>query len=191
MKPIHFETIMKQRLTVVLPILLLTLGALTLFSPQAPAGQSAQEKPGIDQSASGGDLPLNIRATELIGRSVQNREGEPIAEIDDLIIDRQGRIKHIILSIGGYLGLGDKLLAVDFDDLQFQNRWTYRKIRTEDGTREKIAWEMHPQVIFDGSEDELIKKPEYIYPEKHPRGGSSGWGVYSYPAGPKDIEEVP
>jgi hypothetical protein len=27
--------------------------------------------------------------------------------------------------------------------------------------------------------------------EKHPRGGPQGWGTYSYPAGPKSIEEVP
>jgi len=39
-----------------------------------------------------------------------------------LIIDGQGKIQKVILSIGGYLGIGDKMAAVDYDDLQSQSQ---------------------------------------------------------------------
>jgi len=39
-----------------------------------------------------------------------------------LIIDGQGKIQKVILSIGGYLRIGDKLTAVDYDDLQSQSQ---------------------------------------------------------------------
>jgi len=132
----------------------------------------------------------DIRAGKLLGRNVLDQKGDPIAEIDDLIIDPQGRIESIILAIGGFLGIDEKLVVVDFSDLQFETQWSYRTIRTMEGTERKLPWESRQAVIFKGGADKLRSKPAYAYKERHPRGGASGWGVYSYPAGPKGIEEM-
>jgi len=132
----------------------------------------------------------DIRASALIGRNVFNQKGDPIAEIDDLIIDPQGRMERVILAVGGFLGIDEKLVAVDFSELQFEIQWSYRSIRALDGTERKLPWESRQAVIFKGGADKLRSKPAYSYKEKHPRGGASGWGVYSYPAGPKSIEEM-
>jgi len=47
-------------------------------------------------------------------------------------------------------------------------------------------------VIYEGEEKDLLHKPAHVYDDKHPRGGPTGWGIYSYsyPDGPKRIEEV-
>src|SRR5262245_29348281 len=52
------------------------------------------------------------RASELIGKNVQNRSGESLGEINDLAIDlHHGKVPFAVLSFGGVLGVGDKLFA--------------------------------------------------------------------------------
>jgi osmotically-inducible protein OsmY len=53
------------------------------------------------------------RASDLMGRPVNNPQGEKLGEIKDMLIDMQtGRIVYAVLGAGGFLGLGDKLYAV-------------------------------------------------------------------------------
>jgi sporulation protein YlmC with PRC-barrel domain len=175
-----------------LVLLLFSMAVISAGVFAQESGQSANRQQQKSGSLGGEELSSpDIRATELVGRSVQNESGDPIAEVEDLIIDRQGRIQHIILSVGGLLGIADKLIAVDFDEVNIRTRWNYRTIRTQDGTETKIAWGREQRVIFLGGEDELRRRRSYDYKEKYPRGGPQGWGIYSYPAGPKSIEEVP
>lgn len=71
----------------------------------------------LDERTRGG----NIRASELIGMNVHNRQGEAIAKIDDLVIDGQsGKVKYAAVSYGSFLGLGGKLFAVPFEKFQVQ-----------------------------------------------------------------------
>jgi sporulation protein YlmC with PRC-barrel domain len=53
------------------------------------------------------------KASDLIGMDVKNQENETVGEINDLVIDfRSGRISYVILSAGGFLGMGKKLLPM-------------------------------------------------------------------------------
>jgi sporulation protein YlmC with PRC-barrel domain len=52
------------------------------------------------------------------GRDVFNRAGEKIGSVTDLIIDVDGKISAAILSVGSFLGLGEKEVAVPFSALQ-------------------------------------------------------------------------
>lgn len=52
------------------------------------------------------------RATALIGKEVRSAGNERLGIIDDLVIDRQGRVSHIVLSRGGVMGIGNELVAV-------------------------------------------------------------------------------
>ena len=92
-----------------------------------------------------------------------NQKGDPIAAIDDLIIDPRGRIERMLLAVGGFLGIAEKLVAVDFSELRFETQWSCRTIRTRDGTERKLAWESRPAVIFEGGADQLHRKPAYTY----------------------------
>ena len=153
-----------------------------------PAQHQMQKKAGPD------DMNLhqpNIRAGKLMGLSIQNRQGDEIGAIDDVIIGRDGCIQKVIVSVAGFFGVADRLVAIGFDDLRFESQWNYRTIRTQDGTEQKAAWEPKEAVVFEGHEKDLLQKPGYTFEESHPRGGPTGWGVYSYPAGPKTLKEVP
>lgn len=61
-----------------------------------------------------------IRGTKLIGKSVQNRAGEDLGDIEDIVIDMgEGRIAYAVLSFGGFLGVGDKFFALPPDMLEW------------------------------------------------------------------------
>ena len=59
-----------------------------------------------------------IRASETVGQPVYNERGEEIGEVDDLIMSRNGKIKKVILSVGGFLRTGEKLVTVPFRSLK-------------------------------------------------------------------------
>lgn len=54
----------------------------------------------------------DARASKVIGKNVENAQGENLGEIKDLIVDLGSqRVQYAILSFGGALGLGDKMFA--------------------------------------------------------------------------------
>jgi putative membrane protein len=72
----------------------------------APEQQQAATEPG-----------QVVSIEELLGASVVNAEGDEVAEIEDVVIG-QGDQYFAILSVGGFLGIGDKKVAVPLDQLQ-------------------------------------------------------------------------
>ncbi|MDB5698086.1 MAG: hypothetical protein JWN69_890 [Alphaproteobacteria bacterium] len=58
-----------------------------------------------------------MRASRLISAGVENDLGEHIGTIDELMIVAD-RVEFVILSVGGFLGIGAHLVAVNFEDLQ-------------------------------------------------------------------------
>lgn len=58
----------------------------------------------------------NLRASELIGAQVRNPDGETLGEIKELIIASGNDM--IVLSVGGVLNVGGKLVAVPYEDLR-------------------------------------------------------------------------
>jgi putative membrane protein len=73
---------------------------------QQPAMQDQQ------QAATRPQQPVSIE--EVLGSSVVNANGEEVAEIEDLVVD-QNQIHYAILSVGGFLGIGDKKVAIPLD----------------------------------------------------------------------------
>jgi sporulation protein YlmC with PRC-barrel domain len=60
-----------------------------------------------------------LRANKVIGLAVRNSSGEKLGDIQDLVIDSAtGKIRYAALEHGGFLGIGEKLFAVPWDDLK-------------------------------------------------------------------------
>jgi hypothetical protein len=57
-------------------------------------------------------------ATNLIGQSVYNGQDEAIGDINDLVTDQGGKIVAVLIGSGGFLGLGEKDVALRFEDLR-------------------------------------------------------------------------
>ncbi|MCX7324550.1 MAG: PRC-barrel domain-containing protein [Hyphomicrobiales bacterium] len=88
--------------------------------------------------------PTNWRASEAMGLAVYNRSGERIGEVDDMILDGSGRVAAAVVGVGGFLGMGERKVAVAF--------------RAFDMTREANG---SPRLVVDLSKTALQSAPEY------------------------------
>jgi len=61
------------------------------------------------------------RTSKVVGLSVYNDNNESIGSINDLLTDKSGNIKAVVLGVGGFLGVGAHLVAVPFDKVKFVN----------------------------------------------------------------------
>jgi sporulation protein YlmC with PRC-barrel domain len=59
-----------------------------------------------------------FRADNLIGSSVKNRQDEEIGQISDLLLDRDGNVKGLVVGVGGFLGVGDRDVALQWDAIE-------------------------------------------------------------------------
>ena len=59
------------------------------------------------------------KASSLKGADVRTPAGEKLGDIRDLAIDTNGRVMYAALSVGGFLGMGDRVVAVPWDSLVF------------------------------------------------------------------------
>ena len=71
-----------------------------------------------------GDPNINRRlkyltATSIIGDKVENLQGEHVGKIKDIMIDLStGTIDYVVLEVGGFLGINEKLFAIPFAALK-------------------------------------------------------------------------
>lgn len=59
------------------------------------------------------------RLSELKGRNVETPNGDNLGDVHDLAIDGEGRVVYAVLSVGGFLGMGERMVAVPWDALKF------------------------------------------------------------------------
>jgi sporulation protein YlmC with PRC-barrel domain len=59
------------------------------------------------------------RASKLVGVLVYNEANEKIGDINDVILDRSGKVADVILGVGGLLGMGEHYVPIAFDKLKW------------------------------------------------------------------------
>ena len=79
-------------------------------------------------------LSAGYRASKVIGSSVVNDANETIGTIDDLLVSRDGKQPYAVLSIGGFLGMGSRLVVVPYETLRFAGN----KVTLPGGTKEGL-----------------------------------------------------
>ena len=62
------------------------------------------------------------RMSKIIGTDVRTRSGDKVGDIKDVIVDDAGNVKLVIVSTGGFLGLGDTMHAVPWEALSLGTR---------------------------------------------------------------------
>jgi sporulation protein YlmC with PRC-barrel domain len=61
----------------------------------------------------------NWRTSKLVGLNVYNDSNESLGSINDLLADKNGDIKAVVIGVGGFLGVGEHLVAVPIDKVKF------------------------------------------------------------------------
>jgi sporulation protein YlmC with PRC-barrel domain len=106
--------------------------------PSSPAAPATASPPSTATSHPvGGTLQKSHgswRSSKLVGATVYNDRGDSIGTIDDLLVGDDGRVSGAVISVGGFLGLGSKLVEVPFSQLRFeQSRTTTPAVSTAAG----------------------------------------------------------
>jgi putative membrane protein len=65
-------------------------------------------------------LPTDWTAEALIGRTVENDDGDNLGEINNVIINEKGDVGAVVVGVGGFLGIGEKNVGVPFEALDFR-----------------------------------------------------------------------
>ena len=88
-------------------------------TPTATTDSTKMAPPAASDTSSsyGGDW----RAAKLAGLSVYNDKNESVGSINDLLTDKNGTIKAVVIGVGGFLGVGEHLVVVPFDNVKFVN----------------------------------------------------------------------
>jgi sporulation protein YlmC with PRC-barrel domain len=143
---------------------LVTTGALAQQQPadqtqqmqqpeaQQPADQQMQQQPAqqpgaADQAVRQTQEPGEILVEDLIGETIysaRTEDAESIGDINDLLLDADGNITAVVIGIGGFLGIGQRDVAIDFEQLEFT--------QDEDGEL---------MVVVNATREELEAAPEF------------------------------
>lgn len=143
----------------------ITLGAGSLLAQQAAdqdidrEQQSTQREEGASRSARAGQAdaqaaapgqahmnrgyiaygPANsMQSSYLIGADVKTTGDEEVGPVEDLIIDKDGQIVAIVVGVGGFLGLGEKRVAIGWDDVTMSGSSDELELQIE-STREALT----------------------------------------------------
>ncbi|MFN4016303.1 MAG: PRC-barrel domain-containing protein [Reyranella sp.] len=107
---------------------------------------------------SGGDFNAegNLSGNALLGANVKNQANETVGEIEEVFVGTDGAIKTVVVSVGGFLGVGSKNVAVKWSDIKVE--------RDGKDLRVKTTW----------TKDSLKAMPEYKEDQAAAPGTKSG-----------------
>ncbi|MBS0530374.1 MAG: PRC-barrel domain-containing protein [Proteobacteria bacterium] len=126
------------------------------------------------------------RSSKVVGLNVYNDANEKVGSISDLLLDKSGNIKAAVIGVGGFLGVGEHLVAVPFDKLKFvetpvpsTSASTTTTTTARPGTTTGAATSTAPatttapaaktnpwypdHAVFNATKDELKSMPEFKY----------------------------
>ena len=63
-------------------------------------------------------VSTGYRASKVLGSSVVNEAGDTVGKIDEIIVGPDGKAPFVVLSVGGFLGVGDKLVALPYEQMR-------------------------------------------------------------------------
>lgn len=144
--------------------------ALSTTPSQAPAGDVATTAPDRDFDVITGFTRIDTDrlASNIIGMPVYDgsrNDSNNLGNINDLVLDASGNVEAAIIGVGGFLGIGEKQVAVDFEALQ----WVVAEDNTE-------------RFVIETTIDDLTNAPDFEFVDDQPGDGMGGGDAMS-PAG--------
>jgi len=121
------------------------------------------------------DLKDTWRSSKLIGLDIYNRADEKIGDINEILLDHTGKVKAVVIGVGGFLGMGEHDVAVSMDKLKFMEEphksakadRADSKATTGSSTapaRRETTNDWKPDhAVMDATKDQLKAMPQFKY----------------------------
>jgi len=104
----------------------LAVSLLSLALASGPALAQSAQPAERNSTATTNTAPANKmmlkghwRASKLIGLNVYNEGNEKLGDVNELILDKNGKVAAVVIGVGGFLGMGEHDIAVSMDKLKF------------------------------------------------------------------------
>jgi len=101
---------------------LLSSSGGTAMTSQGAGSETAMSSQGSASQPVAGTVvePSAVSANTLINTTVYDADNNNIGEVNDVILAKNGAVDAVVIDVGGFLGIGEKPVALAFDDLQFR-----------------------------------------------------------------------
>ena len=107
-----------KTVTAALALMLMAPAAFAQGTTTAPDRTPAQVNPAPGAQPWYTHQGREMRASKLIGTNVRNDAGESIGEINEVVLDKAGKVAAVVIGVGGFLGIGEREVAVNFSSLR-------------------------------------------------------------------------
>jgi len=125
----------------------LTIAILMAAGPSTgqgnPPDQGAQSSPEVPTKGVNLEQVVHTDLFSILGKDVQSASGQAMGRVVDLLVDQAGQPRAAIIDFGGFLGVGTRKIAIDWNSLRFD------------------AGDPKKAVIADLDRDEIKAAPEY------------------------------
>jgi sporulation protein YlmC with PRC-barrel domain len=85
---------------------------------------------------------LVVKSSTLAGTDVVSTDGDDVGEVSHALVDAQGKIQFVVFDVGGFLGVGERVVAVPWGSFQV------------------VPDETRPHLVYNGSQADLEALPE-------------------------------
>lgn len=103
-------------------------------SPPPAATAPAESKQPMWYSHQAGE----VRASKLLGSTIRNTANESIGDINEVVLSKDGRVAAVIVGVGGFLGIGEREVAISFDALRMATDANRNTVLTVNATKESL-----------------------------------------------------
>jgi sporulation protein YlmC with PRC-barrel domain len=100
------------------------------------------------------------RASKLVGVNIYNEQNDKIGEVNDVIIDSSGKVDGVVVSVGGFLGMGEHDVMMKLNQIKFANKAG----TTTTGSTSSDSKQWHPdRGTVNATKDQLKAMPQFKY----------------------------
>jgi sporulation protein YlmC with PRC-barrel domain len=106
---------------------------------QTPSAASPTAQPPQQQAVITQQDDSQVRVYRLIGSKVVGPDGQDVGKVDDLLLDRDQKLVGVIVSVGGFLGVGSKSVALPANRVDISQAYGDQRVVKIDATKEELV----------------------------------------------------
>ena len=134
---------------------------MTQTPNEQPSVAKAQTPEGVEPSVT---ILGSRQAQSILGKDVRSSADENMGRIVDIIVDRAGHVRAAVIDFGGFLGVGSRKIAVDWNALHFAPDSSKREVTlelTRDQVKAAPEYKEKQSVVVLGGSGGLQSMPDW------------------------------